>query len=202
MNFLGHLYAADGLTEPLQVGNFIADSVKGDPYRRLPGPVAQGVKLHRAIDQFTDNHPAVENVVALLYPHLGRVAPVVADVLFDHILSRDFDRWHSMGIEQFAQSKYALLTRYRLYFPEPVSRYFPHMIEHDWLSNYGNVEGFSRAIQGISSRLSFRPDLAKAVDHYTNHAVKIDRLFAQFLPELKNYAALTAASYDAPNEDR
>lgn len=196
MNFLGHLFVADGLPETLQVGNFIADSIKGDPLKTLPVAVANGVRLHRAIDHFTDNHPAVEQVVALLYPNLGRVAPVVTDVLFDHILSRDFLAWHTADIQIFAKNKYALLTQYQNYFPLRVAQFFPHMTQHDWLTNYGHTEGFARALHGISQRLSFKPDLGPAIGHYAQNAAEIDDLFNAFLPEIVAFARATAVGYD------
>ncbi len=56
MNFLGHLYLAGN--EPLViVGNFMADAVKGRDLSRFPAAVEQGIRRHRAIDAFTDEHP-------------------------------------------------------------------------------------------------------------------------------------------------
>ena len=53
MNFLAHLYLS-GNNEPVMIGNFIADHLKGKQWMALPEEIQKGVVLHRFIDSFTD----------------------------------------------------------------------------------------------------------------------------------------------------
>ena len=56
MNYLGHLCLSDDSPECI-VGNLLGDFVKGRPEGRFPPGVVRGIRLHRAIDGFTDGHP-------------------------------------------------------------------------------------------------------------------------------------------------
>ena len=55
MNYLAHLYLS-GESEKVIVGNFIGDYVKGKSFTDYPEQIAGGIKLHRSIDSFTDQH--------------------------------------------------------------------------------------------------------------------------------------------------
>ena len=48
MNFLGHIFLSPDNDE-LLLGNFIADSVKGNPNKFYSGDIAEGIWFHRAI---------------------------------------------------------------------------------------------------------------------------------------------------------
>ncbi len=55
MNFLAHLYLS-GENEEIIVGNFIADHVKGNRINKYSDGIKTGIRLHREIDTFSDNH--------------------------------------------------------------------------------------------------------------------------------------------------
>lgn len=74
MNFLAHIYLSDD--KPLlQIGNFIADSVKGRQVELYPPTIQEGIRLHRAIDAYTDAHPTVAQSVARLRPSQASLLP-------------------------------------------------------------------------------------------------------------------------------
>ena len=62
MNFLAHSYLS--FSEEQLVGNMIADFVKNRDVARLPESIQKGIKLHRAIDTFTDAHPLIHEAKA------------------------------------------------------------------------------------------------------------------------------------------
>lgn len=78
----------------LVIGNFIGDFIKGDPagprHTLMPGEVA-GVRLHRAIDTFTDAHPDVAAVRNLLHPRCHKYAGAAVDIFL--IISWRFIFW-------------------------------------------------------------------------------------------------------------
>ena len=56
MNFLAHIYLS-GDNDLLKIGNFMADSIRGNSYENYPDEIKKGILLHRSIDSFTDMHP-------------------------------------------------------------------------------------------------------------------------------------------------
>ena len=83
MNFLAHLYLS-GNDEPLMVGNFIADHIRGYDWKAFPQQIQNGILLHRFIDEYTDNHPIVEQSKALMRNTFHKYTPVISDIYFDH----------------------------------------------------------------------------------------------------------------------
>ena len=59
MNFLGHALLSNK-DEGLLLGNMMGDFIKGRlALAAYPKQVQAGILMHRAIDQFTDQHPAL-----------------------------------------------------------------------------------------------------------------------------------------------
>ena len=67
MNFLAHVYLSGNDFE-VALGNLIADRVKGKQIQHYPLKIQKGIKLHRSIDNFTDNHPLFRVSVSALFP--------------------------------------------------------------------------------------------------------------------------------------
>ena len=61
MNYLAHAYLS--FRHPgLLTGNMISDFIKGKKQYDYPDHIQLGIRLHRAIDAFTDNHPATREM--------------------------------------------------------------------------------------------------------------------------------------------
>ena len=67
MNYLAHAYLSFNQQEIL-VGNMISDFVKGKTKFNYPEGIQKGIALHRAIDEFTDTHPATKEAAAFFRP--------------------------------------------------------------------------------------------------------------------------------------
>src|SRR5690606_38990711 len=101
MNFLSHLYLSGKSTEII-IGNFIGDFVKGAKMDDYPPEVTKGIKLHREIDFFTDNHPVVMKSKDKLRVKHGHYAGVVVDMFYDHFLAVDWESYHPQPLKIFA----------------------------------------------------------------------------------------------------
>ncbi len=93
MNHLAHALLA-GDDEWLLLCGMLGDFVHGQPVPQLfPSRVIAGIRLHGAIDVYTDAHPEVLAAKAQLPPPYRRYAGILLDMWFDHCLARDFGRW-------------------------------------------------------------------------------------------------------------
>lgn len=61
MNYLAHAYFSFDHPQIL-TGNMISDFVKGRKQYDYPESIQQGIRLHRAIDAFTDEHPVTREL--------------------------------------------------------------------------------------------------------------------------------------------
>ena len=194
MNFLAHLLLSDSPAAPdyadVVVGNFAAEAVRGRAaLAAYPPAVQRGIRLHRFIDSFTDAHPLVRRSTARLrLAGLGRWAGVVSDVGFDHLLARDFARYHSDATEPlpaFAQRQYALLHARRQELPERLQHLLHYMRRDDWLSGYAKPEGLERALLGLSRRVPAGAVLATGAAAFLAELPAYEADFREFWPELR-----------------
>jgi acyl carrier protein phosphodiesterase len=152
MNFLGHLYLSG--TEPLViVGNFMADAVKGRDLARFHPQLQEGIRMHRAIDVFTDQHALTLTGRQRLRAQAGKYAGVALDVFYDHVIAANWSELHPEPLPDFAQRMYRLLNAHLDVLPERTRHMLPYMVQHDWLTSYARLEGIGRALHGLSHRV-------------------------------------------------
>lgn len=134
------------------VGNFMADAVKGRDLSGYPHGLQRGIRLHRAMDAFTDRHDAHLQGRQRARRHAGRYASVVMDLFYDHLLAARWELFHPMPLQAYAARMYNVLTANAHRMPERTQRMLPHMVAGDWLASYASIEGIGRALEGLSSR--------------------------------------------------
>lgn len=171
--------------DELLLGNFIADSVKGDPYKQLPARVADGVKLHRAIDSFTDSHQLVKTGVNRLRPTQGRYASVAIDVLYDHVLASNWQDFHHQSLGHFVEQIYQKLEVQNHHFPENVKRYFPYMKQQNWLYNYQFEWGFRKSLEGLDRRTKTDTHLVTSIEVYKKNKAEFLEEFEVFISDAR-----------------
>lgn len=187
MNFLGHIFLSPNDDEIL-LGNFIADSVKGNPEKLYVGRVAEGIRFHRAIDAFTDTHQIVRQGIERLRPTQGRYAAVVIDVIYDYVLASQWEQFHEDDLESFSNSVYAKLEQYRLQFPEQVRHFFPYMKSQNWLYNYQFKWGILKSLEGLDRRSVNPTQMHLALDVYQEFESEFQNEFQIFIADAQTMA--------------
>ena len=88
MNYLAHAYLSFEDPE-LLLGNMISDYIKGKKQYDYPAPIQKGIRLHREIDQFTDEHAITREIKKFFTPSVRLYAGAFVDVVYDHFLAID-----------------------------------------------------------------------------------------------------------------
>lgn len=187
MNFLGHIFLTPNDDEIL-LGNFIADSVKGNPEKFYSGKIVEGIRFHRAIDTFTDNHPLVKRGVERFRETQSRYAPVVIDVIYDHILAKNWNKFHNEELADLTQSVYQRLEAQSGDFPTQVRHYFPYMKQQNWLYNYQFEWGILKALEGLDRRAANDTQMHLALDVYKDSEDVLLEEFRTFVADAKEMA--------------
>lgn len=198
MNILAHAYLSDR-HEDLLIGNFIADFIKGDPaaprHGLSPG-VVTGIKLHRAIDGFTDAHPDVAAVRTMLRARCHKYAGVAVDVFFDHFLAVDFTRLTGEALPDFTGFVYQTIRANASQLPPDARRMADAMIRYDWLIGYQTRSGIDRSLQGLARRTAFVSGLDTVIAEFDRYYRQIGAHFSYFWPQLVAHVRQTRASLD------
>ncbi|MEM7574287.1 MAG: ACP phosphodiesterase [Bacteroidota bacterium] len=185
MNFLAHLVLSCHDPE-LQMGNLLGDFTKGRPPSHYPAGIKSGIALHRLIDQTTDSHPAVLEILPFLRPRHGRYAGVVTDVLFDYYLFRDWQNFVPISYADFSHQAYANIRRHLPLLRPKLADRFRQMVEEQWLGVYSTVPGILQVFERMRSRVS-QPDKLDALElTIAELDDQLELAFRRLFPDLRN----------------
>lgn len=188
MNFLAHIYLS-GDDEELKIGNFIADSVKGNKYKLFPARIQQGIVLHRAIDTYTDTHPVVRESVHRLFPAYSHYSTVIVDILYDHYLAANWKDYSVIPLDLYVQDFYDLLTRNFEILPLKVQQFLPFMIGDNWILNYATIEGIGKILSQMNQRTENKSKMDLAVHDLRLYYPEFKKEFKLFFVDLENYTS-------------
>jgi acyl carrier protein phosphodiesterase len=186
MNYLAHTLLS-GKNENLIIGNFLADIVRKNEYSEIPDSFKIGFELHRSIDSFTDDHPAVKNVTTVLRKNHKKYAPVVTDILLDYILGQCWQNYSSESIQKFADIRYDVIRRNMKFMPERVKPIVAKMVDGNFLIKYTTIEGLMFTFEKIQEVARFTSDFTQAVEDLEENFDLIYKEFNLFFPDLVSH---------------
>lgn len=195
MNWLAHLRLSPPTPALLRLGNLCGDFVQGADTTRLSADLQRGVQIHRAIDRFTDAHPATVAARSRLPARFRRFAGVLFDVYCDHFLARDWARLgDGTSLPEFLTGVQQDLQRHAALLPQALQCIAPQFSPGGWLAGYGSLAGIDRVFGLMASRLR-RPSVL--ADGGVPLRAAYEPLHADFLAlwrDLEPYAVELAAA--------
>jgi acyl carrier protein phosphodiesterase len=182
VNYLGHLFLSNNRLEIMRP-NLFGDFVKGNKFDHFPEIVVEGIRLHREIDSFIDNHPSVIDLLHVLYPKLPKVAGIAVDLYFDHILARDWRFYSDLTLTDFTLNFFSYEDKNEDYFSKEFKELLRIIEKGKWLINYETIDGLEFACKGLSSRISFENELKNGVNVFHENKDLIETTFNVFMKD-------------------
>lgn len=196
MNWLAHLQLS--APDPgSRLGHLLADLLTWPEQAVAPEDCQDGMRHHRAIDAFTDEHPQVRQAIARLPSPWRRYGGVLTDLYFDHLLARDFARLAGRPLAAFAREAYEgwrpdrAPAAWRQALPPRAQAVMAAMATHDLLGSYAQAEGVSLALSRMGRRLRRPVPLEEAWPVLQSLDGALEADFHAFWPALR-------AELDAP----
>ena len=186
MNFLAHSYLS--FSEEQLVGNMIADFVKNRDVARLPESIQKGIKLHRAIDTFTDVHPLIHEAKAPFRPLVRLYSGAFVDVAFDYFLANDTTENSQREWQEHSREVYAVLRRYEEFLPEVFKKVLDKMQQDDWLYNYRNEWGIEYSFRNVVNKAQFLDKTTNVFPTFLANKDFLREKYEIFFPEIKSFA--------------
>ena len=188
MNFLAHLLLS-GENEEIITGNYVGDFVKGrltgDKIAGWSADFLLGVKLHRQIDMFTDEHETVREAKRMASKMLGKTAGIAVDIYFDYFLAKYFDQFCTQSLQAYSIRMYTLLEKNNNLIPEHMKPMVRSMIRQDWLNMYETLDGIKLTFERLSRRAYFLDVLVGAEKDLAAHEEFYNAKFNLFFPQLQ-----------------
>ncbi|HMB38996.1 MAG TPA: ACP phosphodiesterase [Wenzhouxiangellaceae bacterium] len=189
MNHLAHVVLA-GPDPDDRLGAFLGDHIKGIAAVNALSPgVARGVRLHRRIDVWSDNHPAVVGLRAETGPYWRRYSGVIIDVLFDAMLVRHWNDYQSVPLETFGREIDHLLAARKSELPPRLLRFSVWARRAGLWTRYDEREMLDAIFARLADRHGRAGPLADGTKLLDRLEPDIERAFFALFPWLQQRAA-------------
>ena len=186
MNFLAHFHLA-WPDQDLVAGGLEGDYHKGPVDASLSDGLQRGVRLHRAIDAYTDSHPALAGLRQEFTPRLRRFAGILVDLSFDHFLSRHWSCFADQPLHDFSRCVYRGLQARRRELSAPARRMLDRLVQHDLLACYGDWATVPASAARVGTRFSRGNPFIDIDDDLQRMRPSMEAAFLAFYPQLQDY---------------
>ena len=194
MNYLAHL----ALTPPadqtrhnaLKIGNLLGDFIKGSESTlrlQLPADIVDGIMLHRAIDKYTDSHPAFLASKALLAPERRRFAGIVVDIIYDHFLSLHWSSYHDGKLNDFISHSYSIIETNKEWQLGTLKEAFPLMKRQNWLACYITKDGINKTFERVAQRGKYTSPIVNTHLDFEKNYHKFEAHFHRIYKDLLEF---------------
>ena len=186
MNFLAHIYLS-GDNDLLKIGNFMADSIRGNSYKNYPEEIKKGILLHRSIDSFTDMHPVYRQSKHRLHEKYGHYSGVIMDIFYDHFLAKNCANYSNKKLEEYADEFYQLLRDNYDMLTYKIQGMMPYMIARNWLVSYASISGLEMILFQMDHRTKNRVAMHESIVELQKFYLEFETEFTQFFMELQEH---------------
>lgn len=148
----------------------------------------RGIVLHRAIDGFTDEHPATAKAKQVFRPHYRLYSGPIVDIVYDHFLANDKEVFPNDSLLAFTNNVYQTMEEEAVHLPQRFLPVFTYMRLENWLYNYRTTEGIGKSLRGLVRRAAFISDSATAIELLHERYDELQACYAEFFPAVKQFA--------------
>lgn len=184
MNYLAHAYLSSH-SEALMVGNFIADHVRGNQLLAYPDEIQEGIRMHRAIDAFTDAHSEFKSCKRLFYNGFEKYSGILVDIYFDYFLASGFQNHSILSLPEFTNKTYAVYVKHRNLLPENSNRFLNYVLQNNIYNAYASKEGIEKVLYHLSQRINHGTFLNQSISLLNQNQTEMQDNFNLFFDDLK-----------------
>ena len=154
VNWLAHIFISDSSID-YQLGNLLADPLKGRCWRGASRQLKDGFRMHASIDAFTDANAFFMRSKSRL-GRKGYLRGVIIDIAYDQCLIRNWGCYSKVGLESFVNTFHENASVAVEGYPDDARLFVRRLIDHRVLASYGTFSGLETAFQRLDCRLSER----------------------------------------------
>jgi len=168
----------------------MADSMHGNYFDGLPAGIIKGIRLHRKIDSFTDTHLVYLSSKHRFRKEFDKYSGVLMDIIYDHFLAKNFSKYSSVSLQDYADGVYKILKNNFDVLPENARHFYGYMTERNILYHYSSLEGIETVLTHLSHRIKHRYELQSAIHTLKNEYADIEEEFFVFFNDLLNFCKI------------
>lgn len=183
MNYLAHVYLS-GNNKDVAVGNFIADSIKGNNYKKFNVNWQKGILLHRFIDSYTDSHIVFKEHSKLFFSSHRHYSRVLIDIFYDHFLAKNWKRYSLTSLETFEFDFCKTLKENLNKLPNDISHKINFFIDQNWFTKYSSIQGLIYILEKMENKTLYKSNLVTSIDKFISFSPKMESQFFIFFDDI------------------
>ncbi|MEC8299835.1 MAG: ACP phosphodiesterase [Pseudomonadota bacterium] len=187
MNFLAH-FALSSKNQNLSIGSFLGDFVKGRLSGQYNREVEIGIKLHRAVDAYTDRHLLTRLSRERFGTRFRRIGGIMTDIAYDHLLALSWDSFYDEPLGSFSDRALKDVLAYKS-LPRKAENLARIMLRKNSLENYKDEKFLREASLSLDKRLKGRTPIIEAPNKIIAVKKELASDFKFFYPQLMKFAA-------------
>lgn len=182
MNYLAHSFLT--FSDGQIVGQFLEDFIPNKDRFSFPKDIQDGITLHRAIDTFTDSHPAIHEAKKVFSPLVRLYSGAFVDVAMDYFLANDFSLNSLNGWKEHSLKVYRVLHQYEVWLPENLKRMLIKMEQDDWLYNYRENQGIQFSMRNVLHKAKYLETDIPVFEAFLQNKNILQQCYNDFFPDL------------------
>ncbi len=198
MNFLAHFHLA-WPDHRLIAGGLEGDYHKGPLRGQLDPGIERGIRLHRAIDAYTDSHYVVEELRRQFPQSIRRYAGILIDISFDHYLTAHWAQYSNMPLIEFNASIYQVLLKQEALLSADCLKMMKRIVDYDVLNRYHNWDAVTATATRVGERFRRGNPLADTQRELEPLRGQIEASFLSFYPDLLSFSSSYRQQVESAN---
>jgi acyl carrier protein phosphodiesterase len=186
MNYLAHSYLT--FTDGQIVGQFLEDFIRNRDRFTFPKDIQDGITLHRAIDTFTDAHPAIHEAKKVFAPLVRLYAGAFVDVAMDYFVANDLSLHSLKGWKEHSLKVYRVLNQHYEFLPENFRRMLERMEKDDWLYHYRQDQNIKFSMRNVLNKAKYLDNDIPVFEAFLAHKEVLQQCYDDFFPDLLEHA--------------
>lgn len=186
MNWLAHIFLSEQNID-FQMGNYLADPLKGKAWDGASEDLINGIKVHMIIDAYTDSHNIVTQSKSRLREK-GLLKSIIIDITYDYFLTKNWDKFCNIPFDEFTRNFYIQAQKRLEFLPQNAEIAVERLIKFNILNKYQKVEhlekAFGRFDKRLSEKLASRDTASSYFEAVDKNIEQLEKDFLVFFPEL------------------
>lgn len=182
MNYLAHSFLS--FTDGQIVGQFLEDFIRNRDRFSFPKDIQDGITMHRAIDTFTDSHPAIHEAKKAFAPLVRLYSGAFVDVAMDYFVAHDASLHTPAQWKEHSLHVYRVLNSHKEWLPENFKKMLVKMEQDDWLYNYREDRGIQFSIQNVLNKAKYLDKDIPVFEAFLKNKDFLQECYTHFFPDL------------------
>ena len=186
MNYLAHSFLT--FSDGQIVGQFLEDFIRNKDRYSFPKDIQDGITMHRAVDTFTDSHPAIHEAKKVFSPLVRLYAGAFVDVAMDYFVATDLSLNSLAEWKAHSLRVYRVLHEHEQWLPENFKKMLAKMEQDDWLYNYREDWGIKFSMRNVLNKAKYlNPDIP-VFEAFLENKPFLQECYNDFFPDLLTHA--------------